>query len=192
MLPTERGIAAYTSTQHVLSPYPFALDVSLPDPDVVARPYLVFPLDAGHLGMVTKLSHHDAMGTLIEELDYFTIDISAGKPSFSTKAPICSALNPDKVIDVVARAIDPTHEMVAITGDTEGCVLRVDAYVWCWRSSCPARPITSRSPRSSTRRARTCSPVRARSRPRAAIRRARSAPPPRRSRSSPGSWHPMT
>lgn len=129
VLPTERGIAAYTSTQHVLSPYPFALDVSLPDPDVVARPYLVFPLDPGHLGMVTKLSHHDAMGTLIEELDYFTIDISAGKPSFSTKAPICSALNPDKVIDVVARAIDPTHEMVAITGDTEGCVLRVDAYV---------------------------------------------------------------
>lgn len=128
VLPTDRGIAAYTSTQHVLSPYPFALDVSLPDDTVTARPYLVFPLDAGHLGMVTKLTHQDAMGTVLRELDYVTIDISGGRPSFSPKAPICGALDPDSVQDVVARPIDATHEMVAITGGTEGCVLRVDAF----------------------------------------------------------------
>ena len=87
VLPTERGIAAYTSTQRVLSPYPFALDVSLPDPAEIARPYLVFPLDAGHMGMVTKLSHHDQSGTVTsEELDYVTIDITGGRPMFSAPA----------------------------------------------------------------------------------------------------------
>ena len=194
MLPTERGIAAYTSTQRVLSPYPFALDVSLPDPAESARPYLVFPLDAGHMGMVTKLSHLDTSGTVTsEELDYVTIDITGGRPMFSAPAAICAALAPDMVEDVVVRPLDATHQMVAISGATEGCVLRVDSP----RARAAARAAgEDGSPRIRIDRQRAV-PERAR---RSGFvpgsgwvsRRARSAPPPRPSRSSRASSHRVT
>ena len=138
VLPTERGIAAYTSTQHVLSPYPFALDVSLPDPQAIARPYLVFPLDAGHVGLVGKLSHYDSSGNLVsEDLDYTAIDISAGRPMFSASSVICSQLAPDAVTDVVVRPLDATHQMVALSGTNEGCVLRIDAYALGYQVELP-------------------------------------------------------
>ncbi|HSN27647.1 MAG TPA: VCBS repeat-containing protein [Kofleriaceae bacterium] len=129
VLPTVRGLVAYTSALDVLSPYPFALDVSLPDPGKRARPWLVFPLDAGHLGLVTKLEDVDGNGTAVPgsaRLAFATIDIGAGRPTFSPPQTICAGLDPDGFVDGTVRALDATHRMVAITGTTEGCVLRID------------------------------------------------------------------
>jgi len=131
VLPTVRGLVAYTSALDVLSPYPFALDVSLPDPTKRARPWLVFPLDTTHVGLVTKIEDVDGGGNPIAgtaRLAYASIDIGMGRPMFTTPVPICGSLDPDGIVDSTVRALDATHHMVALTGTNEGCVLRVDTY----------------------------------------------------------------
>lgn len=130
VLPTVRGLVAYTSALDVLSPYPFALDVSFPDPTKRARPWLVFPIDQTHLGLVTRLVDIDASGTEVSgtaHLAYTSIDIGMGRPVFNPPVPVCGNLAADGVVDSTVRGLDATHLVVALTGTTEGCVLRIDA-----------------------------------------------------------------
>src|SRR3569623_290425 len=90
VLPTVRGLVAYTSALDVLSPYPFALDVSLPDLTKRARPWLEFTLDTTPVGLVTKIEDVDGGGSPIAgtaRLAYASIDIGMGRPMFTTPVP---------------------------------------------------------------------------------------------------------